>query len=318
MTAAVNPTTGLHNTTNLTDHDSTITGGSGTACEKCHDDTTTVSTGHQNGTLEDSAAVTYNWNTTNIAAGYVRATDDCAASCHSDGATWNREWSGVTDVSWAYTDDASAAAVCGNCHGSFAEGWNIVGETSHVNPDADNNPNTLDADPARSGHTECTLCHGWDDGGGNYQTGTRHINTFITMNSDVGYTDTGDINSGCSINCHDPLTLTMSGASGWTGDTVSGGAPACGSCHTDGVQTGSSSATHTAHGATSADLVGGGPWPDCVQCHPDVNYDSAHSGALQFANVTYSGGENGTCTTSSCHNQGAEESNAWDSATQLE
>ena len=38
-TPAVNPTSGLHNVTTPTidDHDSTLTGGSGTGCEKCHD-----------------------------------------------------------------------------------------------------------------------------------------------------------------------------------------------------------------------------------------------------------------------------------------
>jgi predicted CxxxxCH...CXXCH cytochrome family protein len=51
-----------------------------------------------------------------------------------------------------------------------------------------------------------------------------------------------------------------------------------------------------------------------------VDYDQGHSGALSFntTKVTYSGGENGTCSTSSCHNQGSEQSASWDLSTSLD
>jgi predicted CxxxxCH...CXXCH cytochrome family protein len=315
-TPSVNPSSGLHAASALTVHDETVPGGSGTGCEKCHNNNTSVSAAHQDGNLDNSGAVAYSWNTSNIAAGYVRGTDDCAASCHSDGGTWNREWTGVTDAAWSYTNDPSTNAVCENCHGVYGA-WGIIGSTSHVNPSTTNDPNVLV--DARNNHTECTMCHGWDDASSNYQTGTKHENNFITMNSEVQYQNA---DASCNINCHDsfPSGLTMDTNSGWTNDTVAGGAPGCGSCHpaNSGVNPGYASTSHIAHNATQADLVAGGPWPDCVTCHPNVDYDLGHSGSLQFANVSYSGGANGDCTTSNCHNQGSEVSNTWDNTTQLE
>jgi hypothetical protein len=144
---------------------------------------------------------------------YTQA-NGCAASCHDDGATWNRRWIGVADASWADTNDASSAAVCGNCHGSFAEGWNIIGETDHVNPSATNDPTQLGSTTPRTQHDECTLCHGWGDAA---YTGGKHLNGTITVNSDVEYVDT---DGSCSVNCHDALALTMATNSGWTIDTV--------------------------------------------------------------------------------------------------
>jgi predicted CxxxxCH...CXXCH cytochrome family protein len=316
-TSEVNPTTGLHDNLNLVDHDSTLSGGTGAACEKCHTASpTVVGSEHQNGTLQATSAGTYSWNTTNIAAGYNEAGDGCAAVCHTDSTHgyWNRRWTGAVDTAWAYANNAATATQCGNCHGSFQTNWNIVGETSHANPDANNDPNTLGGSPARGSHTECTMCHGW--GVAVYSTGTKHVNGSVTMNSDVTYLD---VDGSCSINCHSaylPDELTMITASGWAVDAVAGGAPGCGSCHLDGVQTGSESPTHLAHGADHTELVGGGTsWPACTGCHPDVDYDNAHGGALQLVNVTYSGGENGTCTTTSCHNNGAnagDVSGTWD------
>ncbi|MDF1527283.1 MAG: hypothetical protein P1S59_13660, partial [bacterium] len=311
------PASGLHAASALTVHDQTVPGGSGTGCEKCHNNNTSVSAGHKDGTLDTVSNANFNWNTTNIPSGYDESGDDCAAVCHSDSATWNRQWAGVADTVWNYTDDPSTAAVCGNCHGTFFEGWGIIGETNHVNPSTSNDPATLASATPRSSHDECTLCHGWADGSNNYATGLMHENGFATMNSDVQYQDA---DGSCSVNCHTPLTLPMNTASGWTVDYVAGGAPACGSCHGDGVTPAVASTTHAAHGATPGDLVSGGPWPDCVQCHPTADYDSGHSGALSYDNtkVTYTGGENGTCTTASCHNQGADQSAAWDLSTSLQ
>jgi predicted CxxxxCH...CXXCH cytochrome family protein len=325
----VNPTTGLHNlaTVGLTDHDSGITGGSGahsSGCEACHTSSPRVTaTDHQDGSLETVSNTNYSWYTTNIAAGYDESGDGCAASCHDDGGSWNREWSGVEDVSWTYTDDAASAAVCGNCHGSFGMGWNLTAsDTNHGNPYGTNDPNRLDNSPARGQHTECTSCHGWDDSGGNYEGATKHTNDSITMNSDLSY---NDADGSCGSNCHGGYTdITMTPLSEWPNDTVAAGAVSCGSCHGDpasvgGVDRTTESATHAAHGATSGELVAENE-AVCEQCHPTVDYQSGHSGALSLdpAKVTYSGGDNGTCTTSSCHNQAADESNMWDSATQLE
>jgi predicted CxxxxCH...CXXCH cytochrome family protein len=202
-------------------------------------------------------------------------------------------------------------------------GWNLTAsDTNHGNPYGTNDPNRLDNSPARGQHTECTSCHGWDDSGGNYEGATKHTNDSITMNSDLSY---NDADGSCGSNCHGGYTdIAMTPLSEWPNDTVAAGAVSCGSCHGDpasvgGVDRTTESATHAAHGATSGELVAENE-AVCEQCHPTVDYQSGHSGALSLdpAKVSYSGGANGTCTTSSCHNQAADESNAWDSATQLE
>jgi hypothetical protein len=302
------PVSGLHNTTNLTDHDQTINGGTGTACEKCHDNTPEPAA-HWNGNLDVPTA----WNTTNIPAGYVNATDDCAATCHTDDNTtnvlWNRRWSGVEDAAWGYGDNASTALVCGNCHGSFQTGWNIVGETDHVDPDVDNVGTVLI--DTRGNHTECTSCHGWNDAATNYATATKHINGFITTNSDLGYQNA---DGSCTTNCHGsytgPTELTMTTASGWTNDSIAGGGVACGSCHSGGVTPGAESGKHTSHGADRNDLTAGqGNWTACIGCHPDVNYDltggtNSHDDTNRDMNFTYTAGTRNDIT-GSCNGAGA-------------
>ncbi|MDT8423358.1 MAG: CxxxxCH/CxxCH domain-containing protein, partial [Desulfuromonadales bacterium] len=297
------PTTGLHATTNLTDHDGTLTGGTGLACEKCH--TAAPSASHYNGTVDTPTV----WNTTNIPAGYVSGTDSCAATCHADSGTWNREWSGVTDAAWAYTDLAESAAVCGNCHGSFFTGWNIVGDTTHDNPDATNDTNASTADnpdtlaTSKASHGECTKCHGWIHT--NYTTGAKHENNLLEMNSTL---DTSPGDGDCTTNCHSGQALTMAAASGWTDATVVGDGVACADCHNGGVTTSAATGAHAAHGATTASVTGDpASVAVCINCHGNDGTGATHNnGTVNWAtNLTYSAARGvltGTCSgTAGCH-----------------
>jgi hypothetical protein len=253
---------------NLSDY----TSAAGTCTNACHagsadfrtntstlHDSITPSDEHKTGTFQTASQVTFNWNATYMPSGYDTTNDGCAASCHDDGGSWNREWSGVVDALWNYTDDAATDDVCGNCHGSFAMGWNLTAsDTNHGNPYGTNDPNRLDNSPARGQHTECTSCHGWDDSGNAYATSARHDNGSITMNSDLSY---NDADGSCGSNCHGGYTdITMTPLSEWPNDTVAAGAVSCGSCHGDpasvgGVDRTTESMTHAAHGATSGELV---------------------------------------------------------------
>ncbi len=308
-TSAVNPTSGLHGTTNLLKHNGSFN--TNKTCTSCHD-TATPSNYHQDGTLQNGGAATYTWNTTFMAAGYVRATDDCAATCHTDSGSWNREWSGAVDAAWDYADDATSATVCGNCHGSFATGWNIVGSTSHDNPDVDNNPATL-AD-SKTSHGECSLCHAW--GHASYISGTKHENDTLEMNSTLD-TSTGDGN--CTTTCHAGQTLTMDANSGWTDAFVAGDGVSCGGCHAGGVTEASATGAHTVHGATAASVAADpASIALCVSCHGEDGTGGTHNdGNLDFSGVTYStavrNDETGTCSTTNCHNQGTDQSTAWNS-----
>ncbi|MDF1581491.1 MAG: CxxxxCH/CxxCH domain-containing protein, partial [Desulfuromonadales bacterium] len=308
--AAGDPTTGLHATTNLTDHDGTLTGGTGLACEKCH--TASPSNLHFNGTVNNGGTATFAWNTSNIPASYDRTNDFCAAVCHTDSGTWNRAWSGVTDAAWAYANDATTTAVCGNCHGSFLTGWNIIGATSHDNPDVDNDPDTLAT--SKGSHSECSACHAW--GHTNYTTGTMHENTTLETNSTLGY-DNANPDAICSTNCHSGMTLTMKSVSGWTDASVAGDGVTCGGCHTGGVTPGSASGAHTVHGATAASVAANpASVALCIECHGNDGTGASHNnGTVNFVGATYSTATRndltGTCSTTSCHNKGTDQSTAW-------
>ena len=295
--AAGDPSSGLHVTTNLTTHDETLAGGSGNSCEKCH--TAAPSASHVDGTVDTPTT----WDATNIPAGYDSTNDYCAAACHSDSGTWNREWSGAVDAAWAYADDASSATVCGNCHGTFAAVWNIVGDTDHVDPDVDNGANTL-ADSVGS-HNTCSACHAW--GHTNYSTGTMHENSTLETNSTLGY-DNANPDATCSTNCHSGMTLTMKSASGWTDASVAGDGVTCGGCHTGGVTSASASGAHDAHGATAASVAADpASIALCVTCHGHDGTGGTHNdGSLTFTtNLTYSAARGvltGTCSgTAGCH-----------------
>lgn len=311
---AGDPTTGLHATTNLTDHDGTLTGGSGLACEKCH--TASPSSLHYNGTVNNGGTATFAWNTSNIPASYDRTNDYCAAVCHTDSGTWNREWSGVTDAAWAYANDAATTLVCGNCHGSFFTGWNIVGNTTHDNPDVDNDPDTLAT--SKASHSECSTCHAW--GHTNYTTGVKHENNTLEMNSTL---DTTPGDGSCTTTCHAPFTLTMNATSGWTDAAVVGAGVVCGGCHTGGVTTATASGAHTIHGATAASVAANpASIANCIQCHGNDGTGATHNnGTVNFVGATYSTAVRndltGTCSTTSCHNKGADPSAAWNTITAL-
>jgi hypothetical protein len=110
----------------------------------------------------------------------------------------------------------------------------------------------------------------------------------------------------------------MSPLSEWPNDSVAAGGVLCGGCHADpgtdgGVDRTTESATHAAHGATSGELVAENE-AVCEQCHPTRDYTqtgaNGHGDGWTAADL-----DSGKV---SCHNQGAEASNNWDSATQLE
>ena len=314
----VNPTSGLHANTNLTDHDSTLTGGQApntAGCEACH--TPSPSTTHQDNT-RDTPSV---WDGNNIPAGYVAdtgdGTDGCAGFCHSDGGTWNREWNSSFDgtvVLGSDADDDVGNQVCGNCHGTFASGWNIVGNTSHGNPDPDNDANaTTGDDPdtlatSKGSHGICSKCHGWAHAS---YTAAMHNSGVddIQTNATLSY-DNADPDATCSTNCHAGQTLTMKSDSGWTDASIAGDGVACADCHLGGVNTSSASGAHAAHGATTASVSGDpASVAVCLDCHAEdgTNPGGTHNdGNLDFAtNLTYSAARGvltGTCSgTSGCH-----------------
>ena len=185
---------------------------------------------------QNSFETTYNFNTTyipDIPAGsaYVitnaaLAPTSCQATCHSDqqvadtnppalpASRWRRTWIGVADARPLATNNPGDA-VCKNCHGDFAGGWNLVeadaSTTDHTDPYT---PNTGDR---MSQHSVCQTCHGW--GNVNYSATwadtalPRHGDGSITMNgpqptTGAGYINTGVNAGGCAKACHLP-TLVM-------------------------------------------------------------------------------------------------------------
>lgn len=298
---------GLHKATVALAHDDTF--GAGGTCTSCHTGVTVDSPAtHVNGVNTD-ANTTYG-----LFANYNTSTNTCYASCHADGGDWARKWVGVVDAKPLHTD-AATAAVCGNCHGSFAQGWRFVNEagastTDHTDPETvDNTGDQMNT----TGHQVCSKCHGW--GVAAYQSATKHQNNNLTMNSDLGYTDgTG----GCTTNCHGGKTLTMQSNSGFTNDSGAYGVLSCGSCHNDGAIPPNSGA-HAAHGA-DADA----DYTECEACHGTDNGGSwapgtggsHNTGTVNFAaGITYSNGGtpgtdaaslNDTCSTTQCHSKSPE------------
>jgi predicted CxxxxCH...CXXCH cytochrome family protein len=311
--ASADPVSGLHATANALRHDDSFNAAPVYTCTSCHL-STDPSIAHNDLTLQNAGATTYNWAAT-YAITYNRAADTCAATCHTDSngtaGTWGRKWLTAVDAVPAVTD-AATAAVCRNCHGSFQTGWNIIGATDHVNPSAANDPRQLI--DSRVNHGECTKCHGWGQAAytAAMHNGTTHE---IQMNSDLGYQDGGALAGQCTTHCHAGLTLAMNTNSGWTTQLVAFGGVGCGDCHNGGVQPGAESGAHVAHGASRTQLVAGGA--ACVACHGNnggAGFQNTPAGthgignAVNWAaNLTYSqaatrGDLTGTCTgTAGCH-----------------
>jgi hypothetical protein len=245
------------------------------------------------GTLQDSSAITYSFNSSNITS-YDQA-GGCAASCHDDGATWNRRWIGVADAKPAASDTVSAA-VCDNCHGSFRSNWKIIGETNHVNPDSDNDGGSFgDAMGAAGAHPDCAICHGW--GNANYAAtwGSDHGNNLINMNGEAGYQDAGGQAGECTSNCHGGYTnLALDTNSGWTVTYGDYGAGGCNGCH--GYPPMDSSfdnsapsfyddassqdynfggGSHTVAGHIDPTVTASDAWTPCRTCH--MNEEGSHT-----------------------------------------
>ncbi|MDT8442159.1 MAG: CxxxxCH/CxxCH domain-containing protein [Desulfuromonadales bacterium] len=289
-----NHLSGLHQASSALAHNESF--GAGGTCTSCHTgiNLSTPAT-HVDGNTTDP-------NTTfGLFAGYNTGASTCMAACHDDGGDWTRRWNTAVDAKPLYTD-AGTAAVCGNCHGGFAQGWNDL-SSSHINPDADNDP--TDGMPS---HNICSSCHGWGDTG--YAGNTKHQNSAVTMNLDLGYDDPSGT---CSTNCHSGMTLSVDTNSGFPVDGGSYGGVGCGGCHNDGGIPPTSGA-HIAHGAN-----GDSNYSECEACHGTSNggaWADGSGGAHNDGNVTFAAGisysNNGTpgtgaaanddtCATTICH-----------------
>ncbi len=243
-TATYNPTSGLHDNTQILTvtgnaHDGNFDDGSaGTAdCVTCH--TALPSSAHADGNL-NSATVTIN---SAIIATYNATNLTCATSCHSVGTTWTYNWS--------TTVYNSTGAECANCHGDFASGWN-AGVTPHIEV-----PTKGDVHSAAGSETyPCTDCHAIGSASGytynsvsadwNANAGetSNHGDNWLTMNQPVNSAitfDTGRV--GCTnsaAGCHNAGGISGDNAhsfpettTGVSTQTVAGDTPVveCFSCH---------------------------------------------------------------------------------------
>jgi predicted CxxxxCH...CXXCH cytochrome family protein len=203
--SAADPVSGLHVgpiTVSGKVHNSTL----GSGCANCHSTLTAQST-HFNALFEGGngqktqmglfAAYTQTANDTGTCLGAGVAT-----GCHSDAGTWARRWSTTAR-------DTTGVAICANCHGTFAAGWNSgVVHAEFVT--------------RGSGHSAtgslgypCTDCHVIGASTNNYlftlgsndwkmvEAGTtKHGDNLLQMNStDTGFSDAA-ARTGCANSCH--------------------------------------------------------------------------------------------------------------------
>jgi predicted CxxxxCH...CXXCH cytochrome family protein len=243
------PVSGLHIVTTAEAHDVSFPDASPSyTCSDasgCHAGPDPSGTDHIDGVLEDAATVTYSWSAN------VGDYDDtnflpdtgCQASCHADGGDWWRVWTGVVDDKPDTFNPGDA--VCNNCHGDFASGFNwddppTDGTTvDHTDPSAVNTGDKMDQ------HAVCQTCHGW--GHANYNEtwlGSSDINYaghgdgHITMNGPdepIGpFSPQGaqydDDTGGCAKACHS-VALVLNNSSGWTANYGDFGAGDCEGCH---------------------------------------------------------------------------------------
>ncbi|MBW2452396.1 MAG: CxxxxCH/CxxCH domain-containing protein, partial [Deltaproteobacteria bacterium] len=292
------PTSGLHGVTNIMAHDDSFD--AGYSCTNCHDNSVAPSNTHITASPgtgpENSTQTTYDFTTSLTYDNTNHASGDtgCAASCHVDnaiqaGGKWYRKWLGVQDFPLAGASPGDP--VCDNCHNDGIDSsdgttvdntWNAGLTPAHLDsPDADGVIEMI------SQHSQCKVCHGWDDAGLDYDEtwGTGdHGNGVLSINGpDAGQGAPGPqgaeydpTQNGCLAACHqgsltnssDPnYNHTMLPDSGWTlawGDFGSGDCTTChetdnGADHTGGSE---SPAAHQRHVDSIGTYVAG-----CTDCH---------------------------------------------------
>jgi len=315
---ATDPVSGLHAVTpTITGqkHDQTVAGG----CASCH---TTMGVTHYNGTFTGDANL-------GLAAFYSQSAADTGTclttGCHTGRDDWSHTW---TTAANAYTTDVTA---CANCHGANAAVANL-GTTGVVH-------RAVTAKHTTGTNYTCKDCHAIEGAGYTYAWSTNdwsgtsnHGNGSIDINSTgTNYKEHGvaapTTDDGLCFNCHTTQDGTHDFVdTGWTVTAVAGDAinTTCGECHTGGVTTGAASGAHTIHNAGTTALVAGGA--DCVACHGNnggLGYENTLTGTHGDTSVTFSGATystatrndlTGTCSTTACHNQGADPSATWNAA----
>jgi predicted CxxxxCH...CXXCH cytochrome family protein len=306
---ATDPASGLHAVTpTITGqaHDDSVSGG----CAACH---TSLGVSHTDGTFTGDANL-------GLAAFYSQSAADTGTclttGCHTGRDDWTHTW---TTAANAYTTDVTA---CANCHGVNAAVANL-GTTGVVH-------RAVTAKHTTGTNYTCKDCHAIEGAGYTYSWSTNDWSgTSNHGNGSVDINSTGtsfNQTNGLCESCHTVADGTHDFQdTAWPIAAVAGDAinTTCGECHTGGVTTGAASGAHTVHNAGTAALVAGGA--DCVACHGDnggLGYENTLAGSHGNSSVTFSGATystavrndlTGTCSTTSCHNKGTDQSTAWNS-----
>jgi len=272
-----------------------------TACAYCHANADKY-------TYDPSADQTAGYNHSNSVSrpaqmtgiGYDKATGTCSAACHSGASGKTVKWTdgtigcdachyqSATPTQAANSADANplggthgvhfaAGAVCTDCHGAMPT------DLSHITD--------------RSGATELARVQGMAKALQDEAT----IDT-VALNA----TDPDPGNPTCANTaCHNPSGTTYSAT--WATST-----PSCDLCHSS---TDPGTGSHSQHMGAAAEF--GINTIACTSCHVDNGTNYAHrDGSVTFAaGVTYTagaqdvGGTVGTCSTSTCHNDGTAAAN---------
>jgi predicted CxxxxCH...CXXCH cytochrome family protein len=240
-----------------------------------------------------------------------------------------------SDVNIGFKDNGSTVG-CVNCHVSN----DGVGAGTHEFNEESSTARWTQRDLITSGPVfDCNSCHasnGADHTGGNESSSVHdtHANSTLTSCSDCHATPgAGGHNGGtvefggseltapasyvqgsflgtCTNACHDTTAVT------WAAGSLT-----CDDCHS-GTYIGTAlAAGHVDHNLTIPPVAN----TECANCHGAGSYTTSlgashGNGEVTFTDVTYSAfvaatvplANSGTCTTTNCHNTGAQ-SNAWDS-----
>jgi predicted CxxxxCH...CXXCH cytochrome family protein len=290
--AGANPNSGLHNLTAVgtTAHDDNF--GTGYGCTDCHQ--VTPSSSHIDGTTQSPSTATFNFDLTGktitLNAAADNTDDTCtAATCHSDGGDWDRQWSTAADS----TATAVGSARCVVCHGQFGNWRTGTSHAAAFDNTRGNTHNTLTG--ATNG---CEDCHVYPSVSVNHQNNKITINNAAAVASAGGRTWCGP----CHTNDGAPGT---SGThtfeqSGFTRETVAGANDPvgdCNACH----KVGGSGAIVTPT-SSHVKTTRGGAFNACTDCHPGGAVGTMHAatGVIAVANnatagidISYVDGVNG-------------------------
>jgi predicted CxxxxCH...CXXCH cytochrome family protein len=196
---------------------------------------------HINGTfvadsaLNDDRGITVSGNVAAFSQAAVDTSDTCAASCHSDGGSWQRLWSTAADSSSETLGDVR----CNVCHG-YLSNWRTGMTVDHNKPAINNGT-----------HGNCSTCHVRPNAP--YTTAATYHNTSsaypdanaplteltaagraIEMNNSVGYDNTaGNCNTFCHGATPQDATHTLGTSSNFPSNSLNGPNANCNSCHFD-------------------------------------------------------------------------------------